>query len=385
MMSRRSLIRRLVGLLWLVTLAFVPATDAQPPQRPMPPQMRERMQEMQQQQGQRPAQAPVPWVDVHLHLIGGRAPVLDYGGAIGAAIHEMDRFGIAIAIVMPPPQVDGQSLYDTSAFASMLSRPRGRFAYLGGGGVLNPMIHRYADPAGVTDSVKRDFAATAERIIADGAVGFGEMASLHISAAPGHPYEFVPADHPLFLVLADVAATRDVPIDLHMDAVEGETPTPPRFAGPANPPTLPDTMRGLARLLAHNPKAKIVWAHGGSDPIGAMTPAAIGRLMDAHPNLFMSLRIVGAQAPMLNKVLADVGLDPGWKDLLTRHVDRFVIGTDSFMVSPSVTGRGPGVTFAERNTPKLQATVHFLSLLPSDMARKIGRENAIRIYKLSAR
>lgn len=356
-------------MLWLVALMCVPAADAQP-------QMR------QQSPG---AQAPVPWIDVHLHLIGGRGPQPDYAGAVDVALREMDRFGITVAIVLPPPQVDAQSVYDTTAFVSALQRYRGRFAYLGGGGALNPMIHRYADPVQVTDAVKRDFAAAAEQIIDGGAVGFGEMASLHISASPGHPYEFVPADHPLFRVLADVAARRNVPIDLHMDAVAGEMPTPSRFAGQANPATLPDTLGGLARLLAHNPQARIVWAHGGSDPLGGMTATAVGRLMDAHANLFVSLRIVGAQAPMLNKALTSSGLDPDWQKLLTRHADRFVIGTDSFMVSPSVRSGGPGVTFAERNTPKLQATVHFLSLLPPDVARQIGRDNALRLYKLPAR
>lgn len=362
MVSRRALIRCLLGMVWLVAGVLFPATHAQPP-----------------------AQAPVQLVDVHVHLIGGRGQQQDYAGAVDAAIHEMDRFGVVMAIVLPPPQVDRQPVYDASAFVGALQRYRGRFAYLAGGGTLNPTIHRYADPARVTDAVKRDFAAAAEQIIDSGAVGFGEMASLHISAAPGHPYEFVPADHPLFRVLADVAAKRDVPIDLHMDAVEGEMPTPSRFAGPPNPPKLADTMGGLVRLLAYNPKAKIVWAHGGSDPLGAMTPAAIGRLMDAHPNLFVSLRIVGAQAPMMNKALTGDGLDPDWKELLTRHADRFMIGTDSFMVFASVRGGGPGVSFAERNTPKLQATVHFLSLLPPDVAAKIGRENAMRIYKLPPR
>ena len=363
MLARRALIRGGAALAWLVAAVIAGAAGAQP---------------------SRPVQAPAPWVDAHLHLVAGRDRQPDFAGAVEVAIREMDRFGIAVAIVLPPPQIDAQPAYDASAFSSALRRHRGRFAHLGGGGTLNPIIHRYADPARVTDAVKRDFAAAAERIIDAGAVGFGEMASLHLSAVQGHPYEFVPADHPLFRVLADVAAGRDVPIDLHMDAVDGEMPTPARFAG-LNPPTLADTLGGLARLLAHNPKARIVWAHGGSDPLGAMTTAAIGRLMDAHPNLFVSLRTVGAQAPMLNKALAGGGLDPGWRDLLTRHADRFVIGTDSFMVSPSVGGGGPGVTFAGRNIPKLQATVHFLSLLPPDIARKVGRENAIRLYKLPAR
>ena len=362
MASRRALTRCLPGMVWLAAALFVPAAYAQPSAPP-----------------------PAPWVDVHLHLIGGRGQQQDFAGALAAAIYEMDRFGVAMAIVLPPPQVDRQPVQDASAFVGALQRHRDRFAYLGGGGVLNSTLHRYADPATVTDAVKRDFAAAAQRIIDSGAVGFGEMASLHISATTGHPYEFGPADHPLLRVLADVAARHDAPIDLHMDAVEGEMPTPSRFAAPPNPPKLADTMGGLARLLAYNPKARIVWAHGGSDPLGAMTPAAIGRLMDAHPNLFVSLRIVGAPARMMNKALTGTGLDPDWKDLLTRHADRFMIGTDSFMVSPSVRGGGPGVSFAERNTPKLQATVRFLSLLPSDVTARIGRDNAMRIYKLPPR
>jgi predicted TIM-barrel fold metal-dependent hydrolase len=366
MASRRFLIRHLQGLAYLAAGVFVLAACAQRPGGPPLPSTR----------------APLPWIDVHLHLIGEHGPHGDLAGAVGAAIEAMDRFGIAAAIVLPPPQVDGQAVHDASAYVSALQRHRGRFAHLGGGGTLNAFIHRHADTSRVTDAVKRRFVAAAERIIESGAVGFGEMASLHLSATMGHPYEFVPADHPLFRVLADVAAKREVPIDLHMDAVEGETPTPSRFPIPPNPPKLADTMEALARLLASNPQARIVWAHGGSDPLGAMTPAAIGRLMDEHPNLFVSLRIVGPSAPMMNKALADTGLDPAWKALLTRHTDRFVIGTDSFMVSPDVHGGGPGVRFAERNTPKLHASVHFLSLLPLDMATRIGRDNALRIYRL---
>jgi len=71
--------------------------------------------------------------------------------------------------------------------------------------------------------------------------------------------------------------------------------------------------------------------------------------------------------------------------LLTRHAGRFVIGTDSFMVAPSIRGGGPGITFARRNVPKLAATNQLLSLLPPDVAREIGRDNAARIYKLAVK
>jgi hypothetical protein len=85
---------------------------------------------------------------------------------------------------------------------------------------------------------------------------------------------------------------------------------------------------------------------------------------------------------MQNKALAAGGLDPAWAELLARHAERFVLGTDSFIVAPSVQGSGPGITFAQRNEPKLQATAHFLSLLSPEVARKVGRDNATRIYRL---
>lgn len=228
----------LIGALVLAIGALAAVAQAQRP-RPTPPGMQPPMQERPGwPPAQSPVQAPLPWVDVHMHLVGGRGG--DFGGAVENAVREMDSFGIATAVILPPPQVDSQPFtYDHTAYAGALRRHPGRFAFLGGGGTLNATIHRYADPAKVTERVKTDFAAAAERLLDGGASGFGEMASLHISAMTGHPYEFVPADHPLFLVLADVAARRDVPIDLHMDAAEGGMPTPPRWAGGANPPTLP--------------------------------------------------------------------------------------------------------------------------------------------------
>jgi predicted TIM-barrel fold metal-dependent hydrolase len=347
--------------------------------------------------GSTPGQMPSPptvtraatsWIDVHVHLVTGRTRggPGDYLGAVEAALKEMDRFRIATSIVLPPPQIDEQRPYDLEAFASAI-RPHGRrFAMIGGGGALNSIVHRHADPKRVAESVKREFALVAEKILSAGAVGFGEMASLHLSATQGHPYEYVPADHPLFLLLADIAARRDVPIDLHMDPVDGETPTPPFFRTGNNPPVLPDTIGALGRLLAYNPKARIVWAHGGSDPVGAMTAALIGRTMDTHPNLYVSLRIVGAQAPnMTNTVFGQGGLDPAWESLLARHADRFVIGSDSFWVAPGVQGSGPGITFSARNLPKLQATVRFLSLLPPAVAAKLSHENAQRLYRLAER
>ena len=324
---------------------------------------------------------PLRWIDVHAHLVAGRGQP-DYAGAVEATVGEMNRFGIGVMLLMPPPQIDNQQPYDAAAFIPFLGRHAGRFAWLDGGGSLNAMLHRHADPASVTEAVRQDFLRRAEAMLQAGAKGFGEMAALHLSATAGHPYESVPADHPLLLALADLAAARDVPMDLHMDAVDGPTPTPPRFTGAANPPQLPDTLGPLPRLLAHNRNARIVWAHGGSDPVGGMSAATIGRLMDAHANLYVSLRIHGDQSPLQNKLLAGGGLDAAWLALLQRHADRFMIGSDSFFVSPAMRGGGPGTQFAAVNAPKLAATNHVLTLLPPDVLHKVAVENAVRVYRL---
>jgi hypothetical protein len=297
----------------------------------------------------------------------------------------MDRFAIGKAVILPPPQIDAHQVSNHVEIAKALRGHGNRLAYLGGGGSLNPMLHRYADVTAVTEDVKRAFAAAANAVIDAGAAGFGEMAALHISARRGHPYEFVPADHPLLKVLADVAAARNVPIDLHMDAVAGGIAPPARFADADNPPLLPDTLSAITDLLSHNANARIVWAHGGSDPLGAMTPALIDRLMQAHANLFVSLRIVGAPAPMHNKLLTPDGLDPAWRDLLVRRADRFMIGTDSFFAAAGREGTGPGFVFAQRNVPKLMAMRRALSLLPPETAGKIARDNVLRVYRLGAR
>lgn len=338
------------------------------------------------QGGGQPIAPPLPWVDVHLHLVGGGNA--DFAGAAGALMGEMDKYGVAFALVMPPPQVRGQrDQYDQSSYAAVLRRYPQRFGFLAGGGALNSIIHAHADAAKLTDAVVNAFKAEANKLIDAGAIGFGEIAALHLSAVPGHPYESVPADHPLIQALAEVAVARDVPIDLHMDALEADTPAPPRFQGGANPAMLPATIPSLERLLAAHPKARIVWAHGGSDPLGGMAVARLDGLMAKHANLFVHLRVYGPNAPFQNKVLGPGGLDPDWLALLTRFPDRFLIGTDSFIVAPSMAGRGggPGMQFAERNAPKYQATLHLLSQLPPTVQAAVASGNARRIYKLEGR
>ncbi len=75
-------------------------------------------------------------------------------------------------------------------------------------------------PENVLPEDVRRFQKEAMVIIDSGAVGFGEIAAEHFSSGRGrHRYESTRPDHPLLLVLADIAAQNAMPIDLHMEAV----------------------------------------------------------------------------------------------------------------------------------------------------------------------
>ena len=104
-----------------------------------------------------------------------------------------------------------------------------------------------------------------------------------------------------------------------------------------------DHIDAFDRFLSHDRDARIVWAHGGSDFTGNMTPSLIGSLMDRHPNLFMSLRPLPPQAArnpfglrIYNLMLTGGQLDSAWLALLRKHADRFVMGGDAFFLSASV-------------------------------------------------
>jgi hypothetical protein len=293
---------------------------------------------------------------------------------------------------MGPPQVPPGG-NDAPDFLPELRRyGKKRFAFLGGGGILNPILHAHRDPKSVTAEVKQEFVDAATKLLDDGASGFGEIAILHLSLLNTHPFEQVPSTHPLMAALAEVAAQRKAVIDLHMDAVTAAPSmrTPQSLKVPPNPPTLNGNIAGFKHLLTENPGARVVWAHGGTDLTGNLTPALIGQLMDAHPNLFMSLRPAPPQANSVNPlglhfynlILTQSGIEPKWLELLRKHYDRFVMGSDSFFVSPSANPEGAPTMLARGNQGRLAAAGAMLSKLPSDLRAKIAMENPSRIYRI---
>lgn len=305
----------------------------------------------------------------------------DHHGSLKVMLSEMDRVGIRKMLIVPPPfppAVRADNLYDAARIKEVIGKHSDRFAFMGGGGSLN-LIVLNTPPEKVTPEVKADFRRQAEAILEMGAVGFGEMTADHLSLpimkqdGLNHFYNVAAPDHPLLLLLADIAAERDVPIDFHFDIFPRTIPTPPHLKD-GNPPELRENKLAFERLLKHNPKARFTWAHLGSDPGLQRTPSLMRELLDRHPNLYAAFRIYGQSPAPMAPIDAAGELKAEWRKLIERYPDRFTMHTDMFYVSSWPPRRG--------TKDSHERAVRFLSQLPPELARKLAYENAQRFYKL---
>ena len=200
------------------------------------------------------------------------------------------------------------------------------------------------------------------------------MAALHLGFRKNIHFMEVPPDHPLFLLLADIAARHDVPIDLHMEAVIEDTKLSAeiRDKGSFNPSKVSGNIAGLERLLVHNPAAKIIWAHAGGDSAGQRSPALVRRLLAEHPNLYVSFRIfLTSKFPV---IIMGKGINPEWLKVIMEFPDRFFIGSDGFYSDGSGKFKIP--------PPDYRPNVALIRNLPEEVGRKVAYENVQRIFKL---
>jgi len=320
------------------------------------------------------------YIDAHNHLVGKfrsrSGSATDFYGAARITLAKMDELGIRKMIIMPPPfSPHHPGIYDLEHLADIVKKYPDRFAFLGGGETLNVMIQEAVHDGSVSSRQRRRFIERAGEILSMGAIGFGEFAIEHFCLGRKHNYQSAPADYPLFLLLADVAAKHDVPIDIHMEALPERMPLPKGLRSPPNPRELSPNIEAFERLLAHNPKAKILWSHVGWDNTGHRTAALTAGLLEKHPNLYMSFKISPRDS------LAETcpiergrGLKAEWLEVIREFPDRFIIGSDQFYMSPEMRGRiGPR---------SVEPTNRFFSLLPPDPARKTGYDNPRFIFNL---
>jgi len=286
----------------------------------------------------------------------------------------MKGLNIARAFILAEPYApENPDRWEAELLLPTAKKYPGRLGVLGGGGSLNGMIQESVRTGDSGPEVQRKFKEQAEKLIREGVAGFGELTTEHFSlpSSPLHEYEYAPADHPLLLLLADIAARHNVPINLHIEAVPRNMAAPAGL-NPPNPPQLHENIAPLERLLRHNRRAKIVWAHAGSDNTGYRTPDLCRKLLGSNPNLYMEIKADPA-SPGKNYPMADGKIKPEWLKLYQDFPDRFIIGSDQHY--------GPTSTL---NLPRAQATVLLLNQLPSGLREKIGMQNALHIFGLAA-
>jgi len=114
----------------------------------------------------------------------------------------------------------------------------------------------------------------------------------------------------------------------------------------------------LERLLAHDPRIKVIWAHTGfSTP-----PAKIDAYFTKHPNLIGELSY-------RYDVTNQGRLAPEWRALFLRFPERFVVGSDTWI-------NGRWAQYAE-----IMAYYRgWLAELPPDVAAAIAHRNGERLF-----
>jgi predicted TIM-barrel fold metal-dependent hydrolase len=301
-----------------------------------------------------------PYIDAHTHF-----DEHDPEGSVRAVIQAFSQENmVKTYLLIPPDTVSPSGAANAAAILAAAKRYPGKLGVLAGGETLNAMIQQSVRSGDRSAAIQSKFRERAEELLRLGAAGFGEMAAEHF--AGGTPYQFAPPDHPLFLLLADIAAQHDVPIDLHMEAVPRAMPLPRDLKSPPNPPQLHENISAFERLLGHNPRAKIIWAHLGSDGTGYRTPDLCRRLLQKHSNLYMEIKL-DPKAPGKNFLMSSGKVKPEWLKLFEDFPDRFIIGSDQHYPEPN----GP---------QRWEEAVLLFNQLPANLRKRIGTENAAHIY-----
>ncbi len=138
----------------------------------------------------------------------------------------------------------------------------------------------------------------------------------------------------------------------------------------------PETVAMLERALTANPKMNLILGHLG----WTAGPELIGRLLDAHPNLYTEVSIrfdAPGSLPWRNNgsdlsiLAADETVPPAWRAVMERHPDRFLFGMD-------INSFGPRYTI----TADLVKTGRkALASLPRPLAEAVAHGNAERLLR----
>ena len=294
--------------------------------------------------------ASPPLIDMHAHF---------FRLTTDAVIKAMDDAGISVAVFMPVPNSGRSRRRAVSEdFYAEAAASSGRIAAFYGGNELNQEFMNTAADKVSAEQKGRLRKRLAEILSRGGYKGIGELGPRHIAWELNQQEIDYPADHPLMLLVADLAAEHGLPMDVHLEATAESLPQ-------------------FERLLGHNSKTKIIWAHAGWSNTGLGTPELMRRLMARYPNLYSSVKF----APLRNltaegrkaALIDEKGiLAAAWKSLFEEFSERFVVGTD---VKLGEKGESYG---------KAEGTRRLLAQFSHSTARRIAYENATSLLGLKS-
>lgn len=112
-------------------------------------------------------------------------------------------------------------------------------------------------------------------------------------------------------------------------------------------------------LLAQEPQARVFWAHMGMSDSAETVMA----LLDEHPNVWTDTSYRDGE------IAPGGALNPAWRATLTKHADRILLGSDTWV--PSRWDSYEQIIASHRA---------YLALLPGDVAEKIAWRNAARMF-----
>ncbi|RTL41695.1 MAG: amidohydrolase [Burkholderiales bacterium] len=152
-----------------------------------------------------------------------------------------------------------------------------------------------------------------------------------------HLYDSAHADGPTAVALMKLARERELTVLAHVDDV------------------------AVDKLLGHAPGASLIWAHTG---LSGEPTARVQALLQKHTGLKGEL----SYRPGLTQ---DGRLAADWRALLTRHADRFLVGSDTWVTQRWQHYEG---LFADYRG--------WLGQLPADTAMRIAWGNAASLFGL---
>lgn len=287
------------------------------------------------------------YIDVHAHISPS-------GMSYEQIIKNMDTEGIDKMVIMSVPagKNDTQEQYGIPAAAEKYPD---RFIVLYGGEAIE-MLETAALTGKYTKTDEKKFISLLEQAMSSGKYkGFGEIGLRHyIPKNESDAIDLtIAGDHPWMFIMSDIAAKYHVPIDVHMEATT-------------------ETVKGLESLLAHNKDTIIIWDHAGWANTDMPTPLLIGQLMDKYPNLYSSIKIRKDNATPVSVSIfnSEKKITSEWMSLFKKYPDRFMIGSDI-----KVGIRDGELAFVKDH-------LKLLGQLPTDILKKIERENAEKIFQM---